>query len=373
MHLNADLHIHSCFSMASSARMVPESILNGCRLKGISVIGTGDILHPEWRKMWEAITVPDDIIPVPTTEIEGMDRVHHLVLLPDFESAAHLERSFAASSKNILKNGRPQVRLPGEEIAARVHDLNGMIGPAHAFTPWTSIFASHNSIRSCYGDERIDLLELGLSADSSYGSRIPDLAGVPFLTNSDAHSPEPAKIGREFTRIETSSPVPGVSDILNAIRSKNIVMNAGFFPEEGKYNLTACTRCFTPYSRIEAEQYRWKCPADRGRIKKGVHDRAEELSDGCESPRPPYLHIIPLAEIIQRILLTCSPVTKKCRELYTSCISEFGDEIAILTLIPVDEIRAFHQGLGDAIAAFREGRIILHPGGGGKYGTFELG
>jgi uncharacterized protein (TIGR00375 family) len=149
-------------------------------------------------------------------------------------------------------------------------------------------------------------------------------------------------------------------------------MNAGFFPEEGKYNLTACTRCFTPYSLREAEEFRWKCPADKGRIKKGVRDRAIELSGTVQSTRPPYLHIIPLAEIIQRTLGTCSPATKKCTDVYKSCISTFGDEISILTEIPVEKISDFHPGLGNAIRSFREGKIVLHPGGGGRYGTFEL-
>lgn len=372
MYLNSDLHIHSCFSMASSARMLPDPILSGCRLKGISVIGTGDILHPQWRRMWEETTIPSDVVVIPTTEVEGLDRVHHLIMLPDFESAATLADSLSHASKNIAKNGRPQVRLSGEEIAGQVHERGGLIGPAHAFTPYTSIFASHNSVKSCYGSEPIDLLELGLSADSRYGSRIPDLARIPFLTNSDAHSPEPGKLGREFTRIEVNTPHPDVPAVLNAIKGGNIVMNAGFFPEEGKYNRTACTRCFTQYSRTEAEQYSWKCPEDKGRIKKGVKDRAEELSGEQESKRPPYLHIIPLAEIIQRTLQTCSPTTKKCTELYASCLDHFGDEISILTVISVTEITAFHQELGEAVGAFREGRIILHPGGGGKYGSFEL-
>ncbi|PWR71590.1 histidinol-phosphatase [Methanospirillum lacunae] len=373
MLLNIDLHIHSCFSMASSARMLPEAILNGCRLKGISVIGTGDILHPVWREMWEKTSVPVDMIAVPTTEVEGADRVHHLILLPDYDAARDLADALIPFSKNVEKNGRPQVKLQGEDIARRVHDLGGMIGPAHAFTPWTSLYASHNSVASCYGDEQIDLLELGLSADSGYGSRIADLAGVPFLTNSDAHSPEPAKLGREFTRIETNSNHPDTMAVLDAVKAGTIVMNAGFFPEEGKYNRTACTRCFTPYSLSEAEEHKWKCPIDKGRIKKGVRDRAEELSSGPETQRPPYLHIIPLAEIIQRTLGTCSPTTKKCSDLYQRCLVAFGDEISILTETPIDDIREFHLELGDAVSAFREGRIVLHPGGGGQYGTFSLG
>lgn len=359
--------------MASSPRMLPDPILNGCRLKGISVIGTGDILHPVWREMWETTEIPTGMIVVPTTEVEGSDRVHHLILLPDYGIAQDLADALTPYSKNIHKNGRPQVRLSGEEIAARVHEVGGMIGPAHAFTPWTSLYASHNSVHSCYGDEQIDLLELGLSADSGYGSRIKDLAGVPFLTNSDAHSPEPAKLGREFTTIETKTGNPDIRTVLDAIRAGNIVMNAGFFPEEGKYNLTACTRCFTLYSLDDAERYRWRCPVDKGRIKKGVRDRAEELSSGPETTRPPYLHIIPLAEIIQRTLGTCSATTKRCSELYHACLSRFGDEISVLTLTPVDELQDFNHELGEAIAAFREGRIALVPGGGGKYGFFKLG
>jgi len=358
--------------MASSARMLPEAILEGCRLKGISVIGTGDILHPEWLDLFESATVPEDIVVIPTTEVEGNDRVHHLILLPDYVAALELAELFSRHSKNIHKNGRPQVRLSGEKIAASVHESGGMIGPAHAFTPWTSIYASHNSIASCYGSEPIDLLELGLSADSTYGSRIPDLATIPFLTNSDAHSPDPAKLGREFTRIEIKSQSPDTKSVLDAIKKGEIVMNAGFFPEEGKYNLTACTRCFTVYSRDEALRHQWRCPADKGRIKKGVRDRAEELSEGTETIRPPYLHIIPLAEIIQRTLKTCSVSTKKCTELYSAVLNRFGDEISVLTAIPVDEIRQYHEDLGEAIDAFRQGRILLHPGGGGKYGSFEL-
>lgn len=373
MLLNADFHIHSCFSMASSARMVPDAILNGCRLKGISVIGTGDILHPAWRKMWEDTPVPDDMIVIPTTEVEGADRVHHLIFLPDFQASGQLADTLTPFSKNVHKNGRPQVKLSGEEIASRVHELGGMIGPAHAFTPWTSLYASHSSVSSCYGDEPIDFLELGLSSDSGYGSRIADLAGVPFLTNSDAHSPDPAKLGREFTRIDTGTDYPGISTVLDAVRKGNIVMNAGFFPEEGKYNLTACTRCFTRYTLKEAEELRWKCPSDKGRIKKGVRDRADELSTGPETIRPPYLHIIPLAEIIQRTLGTCSATTRKCTDLYHRCLSALGDEISVLTLVPIEDICEFHFELGVAIGAFREGRIVLHPGGGGQYGTFTLG
>jgi uncharacterized protein (TIGR00375 family) len=150
-------------------------------------------------------------------------------------------------------------------------------------------------------------------------------------------------------------------------------MNAGFFPEEGKYNRTASVRCFTQYSLEQAVQNSWRCPADGGLIKKGVFDRAKELSDrGTPAKRPPYLHVISLGQIIQTVEGASSPHTKRCQKIYDSFISTFGNEINVLINIPVAEIRNVHSSVADAIDALRTGRVILHPGGGGKYGTFSL-
>jgi uncharacterized protein (TIGR00375 family) len=151
-------------------------------------------------------------------------------------------------------------------------------------------------------------------------------------------------------------------------------MNAGFFPEEGKYNRTACTRCYTQYPLGDAVRYQWRCPADGGIIKKGVSDRAKELSKGSTArPRPPYIHVLPLAQIIQTMEQASSPNTKKCKAIYSSFISTFGNEIAVLIDIPVSEILTIHPKVAEAISALRDGTVTLHPGGGGRYGTFSLG
>ncbi len=369
MDLSADLHIHSLFSMASSGKMLPPDILAACALKGISVIGTGDALHPQWRNYWEDTTC-NEVIVVPTTEVEDENRVHHLILMPDMDSCQTLAGLYAPFSKNLNTNGRPHIRLSGERIAEAVHEAGGMIGPAHAFTPWTSLYASHDCLHACYKEETVDLLELGLSADSGYGSGISELHTIPFLSNSDAHSPHPAKIGREFSVLTVAK--PSVPAVLDAVRGGAISWNAGFFPEEGKYNKTACIRCFQIYTLAESQKAGWRCRTCGGRLKKGVSDRALELSDGPKIPRPPYVHIIPLYDIIRRVLHACSPQTKKCTLLYQTLIDTLGDEIAILTQIPADEIRAVHTGVGDAIDALRCERVVLHPGGGGKYGSFDL-
>jgi uncharacterized protein (TIGR00375 family) len=372
MLANADLHIHSPYSMAVSRFMQPEHLLSSCRIKGIHVLGTGDALHPAWRKSWEPFLANDGgTVIVPTGEVEDERRVHHLILAEDFSQFDELQGLFAGTCKSFLTSGRPHVFLSGEKIAHYVHEVGAMIGPAHAFTPWTAMYAYFDRVAECYGSQSIDFLELGLSADSSYGEAIPDLHNVPFLSNSDAHSPQPEKIGREFNRLRLANLT--VKDVLACVKSGAIDMNAGFFPEDGKYNRTACTRCFAQYSLELAIHQKWRCPDDGGIIKKGVYDRARELASGCiPSKRPPYLHIIPLGQIIQTLEGASSPRTRKCTFIYQRFISMFGNEIEVLINAPVNEIRAIHAKTADAVEALRSGHITLYPGGGGKYGTFSL-
>jgi len=308
---------------------------------------------------------------VPQGEIEDKNRVHHVILAEDFAQFSQLRDLLEGTCKSFVTSGRPHVYLDGEEIARAAHDVGALVGPAHAFTPWTAMYAYFDSVPSCYGNEKIDFLELGLSADSSYGAAIPDLYDVPFLTNSDAHSPSPDKLGREFNRIRLEHTT--AKDVLASIKKGAIDMNAGFFPEEGKYNRTACTRCYKQYSLEDAIRHAWRCPADGGIIKKGVFDRAKELSgDGEARPRPPYLHLLTLSQIIQTMEGASSPNTKKCKSIYSSFINTFENEIAVLIDVPVMEIRTLHPKVADAIEALREGTVTLHPGGGGKYGTFSL-
>ena len=255
MHVNADLHIHSCFSMASSPKMVPENLIHNCVTKGISVLGSGDALHPEWQSMWaDHLENNAGVLVIPTAEVEDQKRVHHLILMPDFEGFSQLRTMLIPFSRDILTGGRPHVHLQGSRIAEMVHSLGGMIGPAHAFTPWTSLFAYYDHINECYGGEKVDFLELGLSADTSYGEAIPDLYTIPFITNSDAHSPDPAKCGREFTRLSLNRYT--TKGVLSSLKAGHIEMNVGFFPEAGKYNRTACTRCYKQYSLPEAKEFR---------------------------------------------------------------------------------------------------------------------
>jgi uncharacterized protein (TIGR00375 family) len=370
MLVNADLHIHSPYSIGTSRNMDLEQLHTACVQKGLQVLGSGDALHPEWRERCVHFEPPAGFLLLPSVEVEDGHRIHHLILMRNFSDCADLAAALSPWSRNLATAGRPRISTSGETIAREVHQRGGLIGPAHAFTPWTSLFSRFNHPRECYGEESIDFLELGLSADSSYASCIPDLAFTPFLSNSDAHSADTVKVGREWNRLRVSRLSPPA--VLESISRGQVIYNAGFFPEVGKYNRTACSRCYRIYTLREAESTRWRCPEDGGRIVKGVHDRVQELSTGSPHPRPPYYPRISLGEIIQQVLGTSSPHTRKCRALYAQLILAYGNEIEILMETPVSEIQALHEGIAESIRSLRSGAIGIRPGGGGRYGTFFL-
>ncbi|MCL7415589.1 MAG: TIGR00375 family protein [ANME-2 cluster archaeon] len=381
--INADLHIHSKYSMATSGRMdIPTLAVESVR-KGIQLVGTGDCLHRKWLdeiktmpEVTDGIYGMDQARFVLSVELEDTDRVHHLLILPDVSKAEELREAIEPASVNIDTDGRPNVNLSGVEIAELARDAGAMMGPAHAFTPWTAMYAYHDSLKSCYGDmaSYISFVELGLSADTDIADRISELHRLTFLTNSDAHSPWPNKLAREFTRFQ-------MEDITFVELEKAIlrqddrgpVMNVGLFPQEGKYHESACIRCFKHYTLRESMGKSWRCTCG-GRIKKGVVDRVEELSDSSGHPdhRPPYLHLIPLSEIIMMALGTKSTTTKQVKLNWERLVDEFGSEVTVLLDAELDGIDGVDPAVIHTVRMFREGRVRMIPGGGGQYGSVEM-
>ncbi|WP_440945892.1 TIGR00375 family protein [Methanosarcina sp. T3] len=384
MKVNADLHLHSKYSMACSAKMELATIASEASKKGMELIGTGDCTHPAWLEDIKKAAISDEEIRIgntffiPTTEIEDSNRVHHLLILPSISKAEELAERIAPFG-NLQADGRPTVKLDGCEIAEIAKDLEALIGPCHAFTPWTALYAYHDSLESCYGDmnDYISFIELGLSADSDYADRIKELHRLTFLTNSDAHSPYTNKLAREFTQFNIPDiTFEGLRKAILREEGYGPTLNVGFFPEEGKYNRSACIKCFTRYSLPEAEASRWRCPKCGGIIKKGVADRVNELADfkepGHPDHRPPYLHLIPLAEIIQMALGHASIQTKGVKSAWETLVEHFGNEVEALIYAEPNALKIVDDRVVNAILAFRKGDVIIHPGGGGQYGWLEL-
>jgi len=364
--INADLHIHSKYSMATSSRMdIPTLAVESVR-KGIQLVGTGDCLHCKWLDEIKTMPEVSDGIYgmgsarfVLTVELEDTNRVHHLLILPDVSKAEELREAVEPTSVNIDTDGRPNVNLSGVEIAELARDVGAMIGPAHAFTPWTAMYAYHDSLGSCYGDmaQYISFVELGLSADTDLADRISELHRLTFLTNSDAHSPWPNKLAREFNRFRMEDITFG--ELEKAILrqdERGPVMNVGLFPQEGKYHESACIRCFKHFTLRECVMKQWRCTCG-GRIKRGVVDRIEELADitGHPDHRPPYLHLVPLSEIIMMALGTKSTTTKKVKAEWERLVDEFGSEVTVLLDAQLDSIK----GVDPAVRGFHVTSVVL--------------
>lgn len=382
MLINADLHIHSKYSMATSPKMDLPTLAAESGKKGIQLVATGDCLHPGWlaeiRKLKEenGIFKLDNTNFVLTTEVEDINQVHHLLIVPSVSKAEELYEFMKPHSNDIDSDGRPNVRLGAEEISEAAISAGALIGPAHAFTPWTAMYAYHNSIKECYGDmsDQIYFIELGLSADTSYADRIAELQCLTFLTNSDAHSPYVNKLAREFNRFKMED--VSFDELKMAIireKGREPVLNVGMPPEEGKYNESACIRCFRHYTIRESVMKSWKCSC-KGTIKKGVKDRVNELAayDEPKYPahRPKYVHIIPLSEIIAKAL-GIGPNTKGVQAIWKALIEKYGTEVAVLVDADINN-SGIDERVIRAINAFKDGKVKVCPGGGGQYGTVEL-
>jgi uncharacterized protein (TIGR00375 family) len=383
MKVDADLHIHSRYSKAVSKLMTFPLLAENAKLKGLGIVGTGDILNPQWEKelLRSAQKVDGGSYEIKgvrfllTAEVEDNRRVHHLLIFPSIDAVREMREKLKPYSKDIETEGRPHVNLSAAEIADLANELDVLIGPAHSFTPWTALYKEYNSLKEAYGDAKVHFLELGLSADSEMADRIKAHHKLTYLSNSDAHSPMPHRLGREFNRFEIEDAT--FDEVKKAILKRGgrkIVLNAGLDPRLGKYHLTACSKCYTKYRLEDAKRLNWRCEVCGGVIKKGVHDRILELADTNERPedRPPYLHLAPLAEIIAMVL-NKGVETKAVKSVWERLLREFGSEISVLVDVPIRSIAGL---VGDEIAkaiwAFRNEKLIVIPGGGGKYGEIKL-
>ncbi len=377
MLVNADLHIHSKFSMATSKDMDIKGIAPRAREKGLQLVGSGDALHPKWLDIIEESTeyAGDGIYShsdcdfILTTEVEARHKIHHVIIIPDMETAREL--SDALPSKNKCIDGRPKTSLDGCELYDLVKQYDCMIGPAHAFTPWTGMYKSHDSIYDCYG-AKPDFVELGLSADTDMADTIKELKDFVFLTNSDAHSPWPHRLGREFNQIEMDD--ISYSSLKKAFKHRTIKANYGMLPNLGKYHMTACTKCYKIVDPEIAKENRMKCSCG-GRIKKGVDYRIYEISDYSKpchpSHRPPYIHLMPLAEVIGTVY-DKGVTTKTVQSIWQRLIDKFAVEIEVLINAPLEEIAEVDERVVLGIEGFRNKTLQVTPGGGGKYGEISF-
>ena len=64
--------------------------------------------------------------------------------------------------------------------------------------------------------------------------------------------------------------------------------------------------------------------------------------------------------------------TKGVQDAWNALLDRFTDELEVLLHAQPQNMDFVDKRIVDAIIAFREEKVILHPGGGGQYGHIEL-
>jgi uncharacterized protein (TIGR00375 family) len=409
MRIFADLHVHSKYSRAVSKDMELPNIDAWAKKKGIGLMGTGDFTHPAWfahlqSELQEdgsgilhlksdptgtAFVLACEISCIYTRAGKG-HRMHIIVLCPDIATVTKLNQKLATIG-NVKSDGRPILGLDAEELLKIALDINpkNILIPAHAWTPWFSLFGSasgFDSLEEAFGSQakHIFAIETGLSSDPAMNWRLSQLDRIAITSYSDAHSPKPTKMGREATEFELASltydnlaeALKSQGMILDGLAPKNtIISTIEFFPEEGKYHWDGHRDHKIRWSPAETKKHNGVCPVCGRQVTIGVEARVQELADRPEgfkpSNRPPFHSLVPLEEIIGEAL-GVKPGTKKTTAAYIK-ITERHSEFDLLLHTSLEELQALTEPkIVEGIRRVREKQLTIEPGYDGVYGTVKI-
>ena len=389
--LFADLHVHigrsengKPIKITAARSLNFANIAKECAdRKGISVVGIIDCASPyviedneNFLATGEAYEIEDGGIiykdkvciilgsEIETAEVNDEGKTgsaHNLCYFPKLKDI----KGFSNEMKNHIKNmtlSSQRADFSAYDLLDVVEKYNGILVPAHAFTPHKSFYGNCTDRMSKIFKEkfnRIHTVELGLSSDTFLADEISELEDKTFLTNSDAHSLP--KIAREYNKILVED--ISYKELLMALKNENgrkIVCNYGLDPKLGKYHRTFCEECG---KSIEGKAPIFKCNrCGSEHVTMGVFDRIEVIKDKKEtkSPefRPPYVYQIPL---------TFMPgLGKKTIE---KLLDNFETEMNILHKLSFDDIEGVvGSKIANVIVNAREGNVNIEAGGGGVYG-----
>ena len=267
--------------------------------------------------------------------------------------------------KNMTLSSQ-RANISGYELIDIVKKYNGVLIPAHCFTPHKSYYGNcTKSLKSVFKEKYDDIyaIELGLSADTQLADKISELENKTFLTNSDAHSLP--KIAREYNKIlvENVSYKEFIKVIKNE-QGRKVLENYGMDPKLGRYHRTYCETC---NKQIDTQKSKTTCNYCGGtNITKGVYDRVEEIKDKKNSKSPKNR-----AKYIYQIPLTFVPGVGP--KIIDKLLTNFHTELNVLHKVGFDDIEAVvGTKIATAITNSIEGKINFCEGGGGNYGKISL-
>lgn len=395
MKFVADFHIHSKYSRATSPQMEVKTLSEYAKLKGISVLGTGDFTHHLWLEELKK-TLKDSgnglfeyngVNFILTGEISSIyskggrvRKIHNVVFAPSFKIADKINSTLSGYG-NLASDGRPIMGIDAKDLAEILFGISKdiFLVPGHIWTPWFSLFGSKSgfdSIEECFEEYAKDIyaLETGLSSDPAMNWRWSKLDRFSLISNSDSHSPQ--KMGREANVFDTEMSYKGILDALKAKDKKRFLYTVEFFPEEGKYHYDGHRNCKVRSSPAETKKNKNICPACGRPLTVGVMNRVDELADRPEGFVPdnsiPYKRMIPLSEIIADVL-GVGDSSKAVEKEYKAIVPRVGTEFEVLIEVREEELlKKLPQKIAKAIINVRNGNVNILPGFDGEYGKIEI-
>ncbi len=419
----ADLHLHSKYSRACSPDLTLENLSQWASWKGINLLATGDWTHPIWfgelrAKLYEdgtgflRLKEPSEnnipfVLSCEISCIYSQDgktrRIHLIVIVPSLATADKIRQALIKKGANLSSDGRPIIGLSAKALADLILtiDKSALVIPAHAWTPWFSLYGSmsgFDSIEECFGELSAYIygVETGLSSDPAMNWRIDDLNKRSILSFSDAHSLP--KLGRELTVFE--SPEISYEGVRRAVMGQSlqstidkprVAYTIEFYPEEGKYHFTGHRNCQVVYSPKDTEAKGTICPKCRRSLTVGVMHRVDELARRIQNlepvtknddhgvrwvyhqnSRPPFANLVPLQEILSEAQ-GAGVGSKKVQDEYQRLVVKFGDELKILLEIAKEELlKVTDSKIVEGILNVRAGKLRIEPGYDGVYGVVKI-
>jgi len=402
MRIIADLHIHSSYSRATSPEMNLPVLERWAGYKGIGLLGTGDFTHPaHLAAITELLeesepglyTLSGSKAENParfmlTAEVSNIftqggrtRKVHSLIFAPSIEAARRINSTLEKMGGNLKSDGRPIFGFSATDLLKAVLDssADAMLVPAHAWTPWFSLFGSKSgfdSIEECFGDlsPHIRAIETGLSSDPAMNARLSALDNITLISNSDAHSP--AKLGREANILNSCLDFFEITGILKSKDTNRFTQTIEFFPEEGKYHSDGHRGCGVLFTPEQTAKAGGKCPVCGKGLTVGVTNRVSQLAD-----RPAHIPVksaqrfvsaVPLAEIIAEsygVGVNSARVTREYMRLVTTAGNEFS---LLLDMSEDDLTQAAGREIAGAIMKVRRGEVSITPGFDGEFGKIRI-
>lgn len=395
MQYIADFHLHSKYSRATSKDLSLENLSNGAKIKGLNLLSAPDFTHPIWLKEMKSklLNEENDIFNfdgtnfILTSEIatinsfQGKTRhVHHNIHAPSFDVVDQINERLGKFG-DLKSDGRPMLTVSPAEVVEILMEISKdiLIYPNHAWTPWRAVFGSiggYNSLEECYQDQakNIFALETGLSSDPPMNWMWSELDRITLLSNSDAHSANPWRLGREANVFEFDKLTYNeINDVIKKKDKKRFLFTIEVDPNYGKYHFTGHRDCNVGMHPKDAVKINNKCPRCGRKMTVGVLQRVEELSDREEGFIPdnsiPFKSLLPLYEIISFVTGVNQLYSKKVIEEQNKLINRFGNELNILLNVTKEElVKVTSEKISDAIIKVREGKVKFEPGFDGNYG-----